>query len=75
MQAERYAQGALAGIELMGYRYLVLVSKKRVAVPGDRQAGSGSYRHVNIAVDPDTPSRESARAAATRRGKSGGGKK
>jgi hypothetical protein len=72
-QAELYAQGALAGIELTGYRYLVLVSGKRVAVPGDRQAGPVRYRHVNIVVDPDTPSRESARAA-TPRGKTGGTK-
>ena len=75
MQAQRYAQGDLAGIELTRYCYLVLMSKKRVAVPGDRQAGSVRYRHVNIAIDPDSPSRESVRAAATRRGKSGGGKK
>jgi hypothetical protein len=75
VQAERYAQGVLAGIEFMGYRYLILVSKKRLAVPGDRQAGLVRYRHVSLAVDPDTPSRESARAAAARRGKSGGGKK
>jgi hypothetical protein len=75
VQAERYGQGVLAGIELTGYRYLVLVSTKRVAIPGDRQAGPVRYRHVNIAVDPDTPSRESARAAAPGRGKSGGKKK
>jgi hypothetical protein len=45
-QAELCAQGALAGTELTGYRYLVLVSRKRVAVNGDRQAGRVRYRHV-----------------------------
>jgi hypothetical protein len=75
MQAELYAQGALGGIELTRYRYLVLVSGKRVPEPGDRQTNSTLYRHVNIAVDPDSPSRESARAVAPRRGKSSGKKK
>jgi hypothetical protein len=67
-------QGALAETELTGYRSLVLVSRKRVAAPGDRQAARIRYRYVNIVVGPDTPSRESARAATPRRGKSGGKK-
>jgi hypothetical protein len=63
MQAERYAQGSLAEIELAGYRYLVLVSRKRISERVDQQVGSVLYRHVNIAVDPDTPSRDSGRVS------------
>jgi hypothetical protein len=56
-QGAFYAQGALAGFELAAYRYAVVVSRQRVAAPDDRREGSATYRHVNISVDPDTPSR------------------
>ena len=56
-QASRYAAGALAGIELATYRYLVLVSSKAIELPADSQVDGITYRHVNIAADPDVPSR------------------
>ena len=57
-QAERYAEGPLVANELRSYRYAVVVSEKDVAVPDDYDDGKGViYRHVNIAVDPDLPSR------------------
>ena len=57
-QAERYASGPLAANELRGYRYVIVVSEKDVAVPEDYDDGNGViYRHVNIAVDPDSPSK------------------
>jgi hypothetical protein len=34
-QADRYAQGVLAGIELAGYRYLVVVSLDFLPIPTD----------------------------------------
>ena len=34
-QAQRYAQGALAGSELTDYRYVVVVSRQQVTVPDD----------------------------------------
>jgi hypothetical protein len=58
-QADRYASGALGGAELAGYRYLVVVSGPQVKVPPDITEGSVSYRHVNIAVQPYTPSKKS----------------
>jgi len=56
-QANRYAQGVLSEIELASYRYVVVVSKRQVDVPDDIREGSVIYRHVNIAVDPQVPSR------------------
>lgn len=56
-QAERYGIGILAGFELGSRRYIVLVSEKNLNMPQDIVDGEINYRHVNIAVDPDTPSR------------------
>jgi len=55
-QADLYAIGALAGLELSECRYLVVVSEKAVKVPPDLREERWIYRHINIAVDPDTPS-------------------
>ena len=60
-QAALYAEGVLAGIELRAHRYLVLVSGPRIAPPGTREENGIRYEHVNIAVDPDSPSQESRR--------------
>ena len=56
LQAGRYAQGALAGSELTGYRYAVVVSRQRVEIPSDLREGEVVYQHINIAVDPQLPS-------------------
>jgi len=56
-QARRYAQGALAGIELTGSRYLVVVSRRQIQVPDDLNESGIMYRHVNIPVEPEVPSR------------------
>lgn len=55
-QASLYAAGSLAGFEIRSVRYLVLVTKDRVALPADVLAGGVTYRHINIAVEPATPS-------------------
>jgi hypothetical protein len=63
-QADIYAGGPLAGIELAGYRYLVVVSDKLLpaaSVPDDEVVGQVVYRHINIPVDPDVPSIEARR--------------
>jgi hypothetical protein len=57
LQAGRYSQGALAGSELTSYRYAVVVSRQEVEVPDDLRESGVVYRHINIAVDPRTPSR------------------
>lgn len=56
-QAKAYASGALAGTELARVRYAVLVSLDNIAVPNDVTEGDFTYRHINIAVSPRTPSR------------------
>jgi hypothetical protein len=57
-QADRYAGGALAANELRNYRYAVVVTKKDVVVPEDHDDGKGViYRHINIPIDPDLPSK------------------
>ena len=57
-QASRYAAGALAGLELAQYRYLVLVSKDVLQkMPVDQIEGEVTYRHINVAVDPCPPSK------------------
>ena len=55
-QAGRYAMGILAGFELETCRFIVLVSEKNLQPPQDVVDGNVTYRHINIAVDPDAPS-------------------
>jgi hypothetical protein len=58
LQAEHYKQGALAGTVLAGYRYLVAVSRQALpSVPEDDTVGGVIYLHINIVVEPDTPSK------------------
>ena len=60
-QAARYAEGALAGIELTSYRYAVVVTERRESPPPDSTEGGMTYRHINIAVDPEIPSKAARR--------------
>jgi len=55
-QADLYRQGPLAAVELTSYRYAVVVSHKQVPIPDDEVDGGVTYRHINIAIEPDTPS-------------------
>lgn len=65
-QADLYKQGPLAGVELTGYRYLIVVSLKalpRTSIPDDELSPDGiTYRHVNIVTEPDVPSKASKKA-------------
>ncbi|MFG1202908.1 hypothetical protein V5F29_11005 [Xanthobacter aminoxidans] len=65
-QADLYKQGPLAGVELTGYRYLVVVSLKALpitSIPVDETSPDGiTYRHVNIVAEPDVPSKASKKA-------------
>lgn len=61
-QAQLYAAGVLGAFELAEARYIVLVSRDMLSAIEDRQAGEVTYRVVNIAIEPSTPS-----AAARRR--------
>lgn len=59
-QAARYAKGSLGGSELAGYRYLIVVTNDHVQVPPDIIENTVTYRHLNIAVHPRTPSGKKA---------------
>jgi hypothetical protein len=56
-QAARYTVGALGGVELAGYRFIVLVSKEHLTLPEDHSENGIVYRHINIAVSPKSPSK------------------
>ncbi len=56
-QAKLYTAGSLASIELARYRYLVLVSQDREKMPDDADEGGVVFRHINIAVNPSSPSK------------------
>ena len=49
--------GSLASIDLAAYRYAVLVPERHLDPIADIQEGDVTYRHINIAVDPEVPSR------------------
>lgn len=66
-QAERYARGSLAAIELKGYRYLVIVSEESLNdVPVDHEKEGVIYKYINIAVDPSSPSTQARKKRAPR---------
>nr|MDQ2995414.1 hypothetical protein [Pseudomonadota bacterium] len=57
-QAEKYTKGSLAAIELSNYRYLVIVSEKRLPEDGEKIIeGDVTYKIINIAYNPDPPSK------------------
>jgi hypothetical protein len=64
-QIDLYSQGPLAGLELRSHRYIVLVSSKELPMRSlglDDQIKNGvTYRYVNIAVEPQTPSKAAPR--------------
>lgn len=56
-QAKLYGEGSLAGFELAGYRYLVLVSKDILKdIPSQINENGVIYKYINIPVDPSVPS-------------------
>jgi hypothetical protein len=66
-QADLYVGGPLAGIELTGYRYLIVVSENELTIPADDNTSGGVvYRHINIVVNADVPSRAARRRPATK---------
>ena len=55
-QAAGYTGGILAGVELASHRYVVVVTKRQVEPPPDIIEAAVTYRHINIAVEPASPS-------------------
>lgn len=58
-QAKIYGNGSLSGIELSDYRYLIVVSEKNIEVPTPITENGVTYKHINIPVNPDPPSKAS----------------
>ena len=56
-QAKAYTLGALAGNVLKNYCYVVVVSEKNLEIPDDFLLGEGIFRHINIVLSPDSPSK------------------
>jgi hypothetical protein len=56
-QAAKYTVGALGGVELARYRFIVLVSQQRLKLPDDHLENGVVYRHVNVVVEPTPPSK------------------
>lgn len=61
LQAARYNMGVLNGVELKGTRYLVLVSDYQIQRPRDHVEADVSYRCINVAVSPESPSQSARR--------------
>jgi hypothetical protein len=59
-QAKLYASGSLLALELEKWRYLVLVSLERIPVSPDYEEAGITYRYINIAIDPLSPSKQKA---------------
>jgi len=63
-QTDYYKEGPLATSELRGYRYLIAISLKNLpnsSVPPDLTANGVVYRHINVAIEPDVPSKRAKR--------------
>lgn len=68
-QTQDYVSGCLAGFALDAVRFLVMVSRERMTeLPKDFIENDITYRCINIAVEPASPSEEARRQA---RGKGG----
>jgi len=67
IQAEEYSAGVLGGTELRSVRFVVLVSRNRLKMPPDKIRGGSTYRHINVAVDPETPSKVAPKLAIAER--------
>jgi hypothetical protein len=60
IQADLYKDGPLVGSELTAYRFLVGVSLAdvpRASLPEDLTVAGVVYRHINIAIEPQLPSK------------------
>ncbi|KQX34240.1 hypothetical protein ASD04_16485 [Devosia sp. Root436] len=67
LQAEAYSSSLLGGTELRTLRYIVIVSQKKMLMPADHPRDGRVYRHINIAVEPDSPSVEAPRMGRAER--------
>lgn len=62
-QTNNYASGIVGAVELKTHRYLVVVTEKNIQPPDDLVTDGITFRHINIAVNPDNPSRQALAAS------------
>jgi hypothetical protein len=55
-QATAYAGGLLAGLEMRSHRYVVIVSRSTVEIPGNRIEDRITYHHIGLFLDGLSPS-------------------
>jgi hypothetical protein len=65
-QTNEYASGLLGDLELKRTRYIILVSDRQGVPPPDIEERGVCYRHIWLAVDPDSPSKHARRESKTR---------
>jgi hypothetical protein len=68
-QAQLYGEGVLAGVELARYRFIIVISEEVLSpatIPADLDSGGSIYRHINIALNPPTPSVQARRIDGAR---------
>lgn len=58
-QARRYSKGVLAGVELSNYIYIVIVTENVYEMPPDEEINGSRYKCINLAVNPQPPSKGS----------------
>jgi hypothetical protein len=73
-QMQSYQGGLLADIALTTTKFVVLVSKRQLAHLDDLLLDGSLFRHINIPVDPEVPSKEARRPVVRRTRNSGAGK-
>jgi len=56
-EAKEYSAGILGDLELKQTRYIVLVALRQRTAPSDVEEHGVCYRHIWLAVDPETPSK------------------
>jgi hypothetical protein len=56
-QVKAYSSGVFGGIELKRTRYIIVVSQDNITLPRDLVENEVTYRHINLAVCPRTPSK------------------
>lgn len=66
IQADHYARGVLAGVELRATRFVVLVSRAHGAAVPDEHDEDVIYRHINVVIDSASPSIISSGRSRTR---------
>jgi hypothetical protein len=66
LQAGLYAASPLQGVELRSVRFIIVVSEEQMSMPVDVAGAGFVFRHMNIAVNPMSPSDAAKKIAAGR---------